>query len=307
MPKFQVVKSVFVKAKAEDVYKVVSDFHHWQAWSPWLIQEPEAKVTVEPDGKSYEWEGKRVGKGSMQVTNEAENKSIDYDLTFLTPYKSQAKVRFELKEQDGGVEVFWHMDSSLPFFMFWMKKMMIAFIGMDYQRGLNMLKELIETGKVNSKLEFQGESNYEGCSYIGIKHDVAMSDMATNMQSDFGELEQFSKEHADLIAGKPFAIYHKWDMVNGKVSFTSGLPVKETPSGLKGTFTTGSIPATRVYKLTHKGAYQHLGNAWSSLMGMERAKVFKKNKGIHPFEVYDNDPREVTPEEQSTTIHFAVK
>jgi hypothetical protein len=42
-------------------------------------------------------------------------------------------------------------------------------------------------------------------------------------------------------------------------------------------------------------------------MGMERAKEFKKNKNIHPFEVYDNDPREVSVEERSTTIHFAVK
>ncbi len=305
MPKIQVVKSVSIEKDAASVYSIVSDFHYWQHWSPWLIQEPEAKVTVSEDGKSYAWEGKRVGKGEMKVTNEDKNRSVDYDLTFLTPYKSHAKVRFELNEEQGGVNVSWHMDSKLPFFMFWMKKMMIAFVGMDYQRGLTMLKEYAETGKVASKLEFNGVSNYDGCEYIGIKHDIAMSEMPKVMESDFAKIFEFATSNPDAVAGKPFAMYHKWDLVNGRVSFTSGIPINDNTNKPNG-FELGAIPSTQVYRLTHKGDYHHLGNAWSTIMGMERAKEFKKNKNIHPFEVYDNDPREVSVEDRSTTIHFAV-
>ena len=45
------------------------------------------------------------------------------------------KVDFYLKSNENSTEVNWTMDSSLPFFMFWMKNQMVEFIGMDYDRG----------------------------------------------------------------------------------------------------------------------------------------------------------------------------
>ena len=55
MPKISVVKSIVIGAPVERVYAVVRDFKQWQAWSPWLIAEPDAKVTCGDDGKSYAW------------------------------------------------------------------------------------------------------------------------------------------------------------------------------------------------------------------------------------------------------------
>ena len=63
------------------------------------------------------------------------------DLTFLKPCKSQAKVAFYLKEEGASTQVRWTMDSVLPFFLFWMKKSMEAYISQDYGRGLRLLKD----------------------------------------------------------------------------------------------------------------------------------------------------------------------
>ena len=52
---------------------------------------------------------------------------------------------------------------------------MTTFIGMDYERGLAMLKDYAETGKVPSNLEIKQESDYTGCDYVGIKTDCAIS------------------------------------------------------------------------------------------------------------------------------------
>ena len=76
------------------------------------------------------------------------------DLTFLKPWKSQAKVAFYLKEEGASTQVRWTIDSGIPFFLFWMKKQMEIFVGMDYDRGLTMLKDLVETGSSNSTLTF---------------------------------------------------------------------------------------------------------------------------------------------------------
>lgn len=307
MPKINVERKISIQAKVDEVYNKLNDFNHWISWSPWLIMDPKAKVTVAADGKSYEWEGERVGSGNMQVIKEKENEFIDYDLTFLTPWKSTAKVRFETKENGDSTNVKWLMDSSLPFFMFWMKKMMEAFVGMDYDRGLAMLKDYVEDGEVHSKLEFKGTSGFEGCKYVGASSDCTIDTVGTSMEKDFEKLMAFMETHKHLINGPAFSIYHKWDMVKRKVSYTSGIPVSELPADVPINLITGEIPKTEVYTLAHTGPYAHLGNAWSTLYNMQRGKSFKVNKKIHPFETYVNMLGEVADNALVTEVHFPVK
>ncbi len=307
MPKMHIHKSTVINAPTDKIFNTLNNFNNWTVWSPWLIQEPEAKVEVADDGKYYNWIGERVGTGNMKITGEDPEKSIDYDLNFLTPWKSSAKVRFELKVVEGGTEVSWLMDSSLPIFLFWMKKMMTAFVGMDYERGLAMLKDYVEDGEVHSKLDFKGNDKFPGCNYVGLKSTCSKDELAQSMEKDFERLHEFAKQQPDLIAGKPFTIYHKWDMVNEKIVYTSGMPVSQFPDNIPNAMTTGEIPQTDIYTVAHTGPYNHLGNAWSTLYNMQRSKVFKVNKKIHPFETYENNPQEVGENELITEVHFATK
>lgn len=307
MPKTHVSKSKEISAPIDKVFSTLSDFNHWMPWSPWQLCEPEARVKVAEDTKYYEWEGKRLGSGNMSITNESPHTSIDYDLTFLKPWKSKAKVRFELEPTSEGTRATWIMDSSLPFFMFWMKKSMEAFIGIDFDRGLNMLKEYVEEGKVKSKLEFIGRGSYPGCQYIGIRRDCSVSEVGKMMSGDFHKLTDYFSDNEENIASEPFSIYHKWEPVKQTVSYTAGFPVKTLPDNLPSEMISGAIPATDTYTLRHVGPYLHLGNAWSTLMTMQRAKEFKPKKGFHPFETYVNMPGEVPDTELITDIHFGVK
>jgi len=104
------------------VFNILNGFSQWKVWSPWLIQEPEVKVTLSNNNKSYSWEGKRTGEGNMVILKEVLNKSVEYKLEFLKPWKSISNVRFEVFTVDNGTRVIWSMDGSSPFFMFWMKK-----------------------------------------------------------------------------------------------------------------------------------------------------------------------------------------
>ncbi len=307
MPKMHISKSIVVDAPADKVFQTITDFKKWQPWSPWLITEPEAKVTVSDDSKSYEWTGKRTGEGNMKILNEEENKSVDIDLNFLKPWKSHADVRFELSENGDGTKVTWLMDSSLPFFLFFMKKMMLAFIGADYERGLDMLKAYVETGSVPSKLEFKGRSNFDGCDYVGIRTDVSLDDVAKQMEGDYGKIHEFAENNPDNIQGMPLTVYHKWDMVNNRVVYTAAIPVKQVQSDLPDGFTSGNIPATEIETVRHIGRYQHLGNAWSTLYSMQQAKEIKQNKKIDPFEIYRNNPRETAEADLITDVNFPLK
>lgn len=303
----KIARTVNINASSDKIFKVLSHFDQWAAWSPWLIMDPDAKLTIADDKKSYEWEGKRVGSGNMKILKEEENQSIDYDLNFLKPWKSHADVRFELHKDKAHTKVTWSMHSKLPFYLFFMKKTMEAFIGADYQRGLEMLKAYVENGEVPSKLDWKGISQFDGCQYIGIKTNVAIDRMEEKMTSDIDEIRKYVASNKDNISGDAFTIYHKWDLSGNKASYTSAMPVKRIPDDLPSHFVKGEIPATLVYTLKHTGPYQYLGNAWSALYAMHRGKEFKPKKGIHPFETYPNNP-ETTPEnELITLLHFAVK
>ncbi len=307
MPKFHVEKSILIDAPLSKVYKCISDLNHWNKWSPWLVLEPEARFKVAEDGKSYSWEGDRVGSGEMKILSEEENQSVDFDLHFLKPWKSQADIRFELSEEAGKSKVTWFMDSKLPFFLFFMKKMMVAMLGMDFDRGLKMLQDYAKEDQVYSHLDFKGETNYPGCTYIGITRGVAMDDMGQSMEKDFGTLMEFMADKTDKISNEPISIYHKWELVKGIANYTAAIPVSEVPDGLPVGVVTGKIPETKIYKLRHTGKYDHLGNPWSAMMMMQRAKVFKQKKDIHPFESYVNSPADTDPKQLIADVNFPIK
>jgi uncharacterized protein YndB with AHSA1/START domain/predicted transcriptional regulator YdeE len=311
MPKLQVEKSVRINAPPEKVFAIVSDLGNWRPWNPWLITEPQAVVDVAPGGKKYTWSGKRTGAGEMRITKEQSPTSVDLDLVFLKPFKSTSTVRFQIEPDAQGCRVSWTMDSSLPFFMFFMGKTLTNMIGMDYERGLNMLKDYAETGSVPSKIEERGESTYPGCKYVGISTECSLSELGPRMSADFKKLQEWQRHAGVKPAGDAFSTYLKWDLARGRVKYTSGVPVDSVPENLPGPLESGEIPKLKTYVLDHVGPYRHLGNAWSTGMQMGRAKEFRTSKAFTPFEIYPSMADGTLPgtsdENTRTSIHFAVK
>ncbi len=155
---FNIEKSIEINKSKTEVFQFLGNFMNWPNWSPWLSQEPDCDFSVEgnPGAISHKqsWSGAYIGAGNMVINEVKENQFIGYDLEFLKPWKSKSKVEFVLTEGKGpeSTLVTWKMIGSLPFFMFFFKKMMHALVGNDYDRGLSMLKEHLETGQVNSKV-----------------------------------------------------------------------------------------------------------------------------------------------------------
>lgn len=296
MPKIHVSRSIRINAPKEKIKEFLVDFNNWPSWSPWLVCEPEVAIEFADEGRYYKWDGKRVGSGEMKVIAEHDNQ-IDYDLMFLKPWKSKAKVNFKLTATAQGTLVEWIMDSAIPFFMFWMKTSMEVYIGMDYERGLKMLKETLEEGKIHSQLEFIGHTNFEGCQYIGIKTRTAFSKIGAAMEKDFTSLHEYMTTHNIDVAGHPFSEYQKMNLVKDNVVYVVGFPVKEIPKNLPDNMLSGRLPKCTMYTVRHIGKYDHLGNAWSAVMMMERQKEFKKHKKAYPIETYINNPNDTPPKE----------
>lgn len=307
MPKIVVNKSIIVAVSPDKAYETIRDFHQWNRWSPWVICETDCQMTYADGGKSYAWDGKIIGSGSVEITEEQPSEAIHYRLTFLKPWKSKARFSFLFQPEGDGVRVTWTMDSSLPLFLFFMKGMMNVMIGMDYDRGLRMLKDYLETGNVHSKLEYPGQADFEGFQYVGIRAQCSMTQIGDQMKADFERLAQWFKDSNIEIAEKPFAVYHRFHLSKGTTEFTTGYPVKAVPENLPEGFVSAELAACPVYRVKHTGPYHHLGNAWSSGMMRAQAKVFRQNKKIPAFEIYESDPSTTKEEDTVTMIHFPIK
>lgn len=304
MPKFALEKTILINAPIETVFATVRDFTSWPKWSPWSIAEPACNVTFSEDGKTYSWDGDIIGSGILNITGESANTSIDYTITFLKPMKSTSSVGFSFRSVGDATEASWSMSGSLPFFLFFLKPMLINGIGGDYQRGLRMLKDLVETGSVPSQLSWAANQNVSGFNYVGLARETSLAEVQTSLTEDLKTVHAWITENNVPIAGPVVALYPKFHMSKGLVSYIVAYPVSEKPSDLPPSFVYGSIPDSQNYEITHSGPYCHLGNAWAVGQMHMRAKLFAQNKSIPPFERYITDPGETPENKAITAIHF---
>lgn len=307
--KYHASRSITIDANLDKVRPHVADFHKWNAWSPWTIIEPEHESKIENEagkvGHSMSWSGEIIGSGQLTIEN-VENNAINYNLEFIKPFKSHAKSGFILEDAgDDKTRITWTMDSSLPFFCFFMIPSIKAWIEMDYDRGLKMLKEIIEKGKVNATTTNEGVIDYKGFSYVGIEKTSTMDEMPKDMSAAFEKLMS-DLEKAGATAEKWVSVYTKMNMKDKSFTYIAaasdeGLQGKEMPEG----YVKGEIPSQKMLKIQHKGSYKFLGNAWS--MGMMYLQAKKIKKGGNPFEFYVNNPKETKEEDLITDIYYPVK
>lgn len=309
MPAYHVERSIKIDAPEDKVRAAIEDFNEWPKWSPWLCMEPETKLTYHGSpgqiGHGYDWDGQIVGAGSMRIDS-IQGSRQDMTLEFLKPFKSKAEVGFEVASVGSNqTEAKWLMDGNLPFFMFWMVNMMKAWIGMDYERGLRMLKEYVETGTVKSKSEFVGVVDVPAMFYVGVEDRCAIKDLGESMKKTLPQAYKYATENNLDLVGPPGSVYNNFDIKNQHCHYTAITPVK-SEANIDGAIC-GKIEACKAIKVVHTGSYDHLGNGWGTAMTHQRVKKLKPLKSQSNFELYMNDPGETPEEDVITEIYIPVR
>ncbi|OED38633.1 hypothetical protein AB833_19080 [Chromatiales bacterium (ex Bugula neritina AB1)] len=314
MPKYHIDRSVTIDAPVEKVRSLTENFHEWPVWSPWLLMEPESEVNVYGEagqpGHGYDWNGDLVGSGKMQTTSIGDGRH-EMDLNFLKPFRSKAKVALHVTPiADNQSRAEWHMYGALPFFLFFMTKTMKAMIGMDYERGLRMLKEYAETGTVNTAVKIEGIFDTTATSYIGVDAECSLSEIGDSMKSTM-TLANLTMTELGFTESStaPGAVYHNVNIKTQQCRYSAIAPIASEgdPALLPATASFGSIEPCRAIKILHTGSYQHLGNAWSTGMSYQRYKKLKAHKTQAPFELYLDDPTTTPDSQLRTELYIPIK
>ena len=310
MPRFHVARSTQINAAPEKVFATVVDFNTWTTWSPWLCAEPDAKVTVSDDpssvGSTYAWKGEIVGEGVIEHRQLEPGRLIDEEIRFVKPFRSTSQVKFEMKPVGEATEITWHMYGSLPWFLFWMRSNMEFFIGMDYERGLRMLKEWIETGQILSKTTIRGVESVGPLRMAGVQKTCPIGEIGPSMEAAFAEVKEKFEQHNLPADGQMVSVYHDMDMKARTFEYTSGYVIPDSAEPIPGEMSTWSIPSSQALCVEHIGSYEHLGNAWSAAHQYVRYKKLKQSKA-GALELYENCPDDTPPAELHTRVVLPLK
>lgn len=149
---FHIARTLKMAAPADKVFAQVNDFHKWDAWSPWIKIDPNAKATFEGpesgEGAVFRWAGNaEVGEGSMTILESKPPESVKIKLHFLKPFEDTAKTQFTLKPEGDQTAVTWSMDGKNNFIgkIFCLLIMdMEKMIGGKYEEGLAKIKAIVE-------------------------------------------------------------------------------------------------------------------------------------------------------------------
>jgi effector-binding domain-containing protein len=312
---FDIDKEIEINKSRSEVFQFVSNFMNWPNWSPWLCQEPDCDFSVDGNpaqvGHKQSWNGKYIGSGNMTLESLESDKKITYQLEFLKPWKSRSKVEFIFEKSSSnpdGSLVRWTMNGSLPIFMVFFKKMMKALVENDYERGLKMLKEHLETGQVHTKVIKVGLIDQSPVEYFYSRATIPIKEIGKRMEDDFKVLSAWTKQKSLKDPDYVFAIYHKFDFVKGDCDYSSAFGYKEQMEAEgEGLIQKSSFPSHKALQYNHIGPYRHLGNAWSAVMGCQRGDGLKIRKDISPYEFYVNDPTSVDEKDLKTEIYVPLR
>ncbi len=117
--KYLIKKSIVINRPGAEVYNKGAGLNYYCQWNPWQKTDPDAKSVISGDplhiGHKYEWNGKKVGEGSLTVRSVTPGKAINFDLRFLKPFKSQAIDAWDFIQTNEGTRIVWRNNGQLPF------------------------------------------------------------------------------------------------------------------------------------------------------------------------------------------------
>lgn len=308
--KFEIEKSIIINSNVEHVWECITSSKQRKIWSPWLILEEDCKFNTSWRSwkvwfkESWSWEV--LWEWEQIITEIVENNIVKYDINFFKPFKSYSKAIISLElVSDTEVKVTWKIFSSIPFYIFFLKNMMIVHIWKDLNRWLVMLKELVETWGLETEIEYKWIDTIKKKLFIWNKWTSKQKDLYKNIQIYVESLSKIVKEHSiEPICF--FTRYIKTDIVNDVFEYEVCVEIEEKDYKnftlpIVSTYFLWIQEESKVSIVTHYWSYDFIENWWTAAFTYLKPKDLKYNKSLYPIELYETSFLEGVKEEDYVT------
>lgn len=148
---FRIERSKTINAPPAVVFAQVNELRNWEAWSPWLKMDPNAKLTYEGPssgtGAIYSWAGNnKLGEGRMTVVESQPNSLFRIKLEFFKPFAATNMAEFTFTPDGQQTVVVWRMDGRNNFVskLFHVLLNIDKMVGGQFDEGLTSIKSIAE-------------------------------------------------------------------------------------------------------------------------------------------------------------------
>ena len=132
-----------------------------------------------------------------------------------------------------------------------------------------------------------------------VRRKVAVEDLGGVLADILPRVYQHIVQSGQQPAGMPFMRYFSMDGVSCDIA--AGLPVAEPIAGA-GDIENHTLPGGQALTALHVGAYEEVGAVWGQVM--RRAGELGSENRFGGWDLYANDPGEVSEEERETRVYL---
>jgi hypothetical protein len=309
---YTVERSKVINSPKAAVYNYVNDYKNWANFGSWIAQDPEMKINYPQNtvgkGASYSWEGKE-GNGNMKTIFVKENDSIAQKMNYE---ETSSNVFWSFKDTVGGTKVTWKTTGKMSFLF----KIYTAFnggvdkvIGGMYEKSLANLDKTLDYEINTYAVKVDGLVKMPETFYLHQTFTSEISKVIKNFRIVTPKIITFCKKNNLPLAGKPFVIYHTYDLVNGLTKISICVPIKNQIYTSAGSdLLTGKLEAYDAIKTTLTGDYSHIVKALDKAKAYRNAKQIVADPSLSHIEVYTIGKTETeSPSKWVTEIYYPTK
>ena len=312
--KAHVQRSAQIQAPASQVFALVNGFRQFDRWSPWADKDPQAKVQIGGAplgvGAQYQWSGNQaVGSGSQQIVASTPYTEVKTKLLF-GGFDKPSYSKFEVEANGAVTHVTWSLDVPLggnPIDHYF-GLLMGGQVGPDYERGLNKLRGVAESGP---KTDFAPldvtlqDLKPQAYAYISGSSSTDSEAITKAMTAAYAKIYAYMSSSGLKQAAQPLAITRKWDPQAKVYEFDAGIPVDHADAQGKGEVKVAQTYAGTALKVAYHGPYQNMAPTYGLIDAYKKAYALQDNGPS--WEQYLNDPAKTPPAQLSTDIYVPVK
>lgn len=309
---FEVERSIIIKSPRTTVFNYVNDFRNWETFGSWKKEDPNMifnypKNTVGKGG-AYSWSG-NDSEGEMKTTTVATNQWIRQKMNYNG---SEGIVTWQFKDTVGGTKVSWRVKGIMSFGF----KVTSVFsggaaqvFGSTYEKSLANLGKTIDYEMRTYKIKVNGATKKSGTFYISQTITSKISNVSNNLRILIPRMIHFFAKNKLVMSGKPFVIYHSYDLANGITRLSVCIPIKEEIHIQAGSdMSSGLLLPFSSVKTTLTGDYSHSKEALDKTIEYIKKNNFSQNTDVPRIEVYTKNMVQVAnPSQWITELYVPIR
>lgn len=313
LPAQAVVKrSTAIDAGRATVFALLNDFHQVNRWSPWIEDDPNARIEIigprRGVGATVAWDGHIIGRGSQTIIESVPFERVATSIDLGN--HRRARAIFDLSETENGTEVVWtfQLDFNFNLAARYVGLFIRGDIGDDYEKGLTSLKSMAEglprTDFGDLQLEHVVVEPID-IAYQSMSSVPQPSAISEAMGKAFFNILRFIDDNGLAEAGAPLSISRAFS--GSEIRFDAAIPVRVntnvSPSS-GGTVRLGKTYGGAAIRVEHIGAYRALGQTHDKIAAYLAALGIERNGDA--WESYVGDPTRTDEAELLTYVFYPI-